>query len=155
MMRRWQSCLECIAQCANDSCKPSQRVPAQFLCACMQAFPSGALAFYNSGEASGASQPHKHVQVVPLPLGDSEAESQRLPFGPVIRQAWRESGGAFPDRPVPIKGLPFQNWCCVLPDGCGHVAKQATSQQMVRQSGWVILVYLGRLTRAMLLCLGI
>lgn len=27
------------------------------------------LAFYNSGEVAGASQPHKHLQQVPLPLG--------------------------------------------------------------------------------------
>ena len=36
--------------------------------AAMQALPTGALAFYNCGPLSGASQPHKHVQVVPLPL---------------------------------------------------------------------------------------
>jgi sulfate adenylyltransferase (ADP) / ATP adenylyltransferase len=29
------------------------------------------LGFYNGGTAAGASQPHKHLQVVPLPLGDS------------------------------------------------------------------------------------
>jgi ATP adenylyltransferase len=30
--------------------------------------PHDALCFYNSGPASGASQPHKHVQIIPLPL---------------------------------------------------------------------------------------
>jgi len=34
---------------------------------CMGEFDS--LAFYNSGEIAGASQPHKHLQLVPLPLG--------------------------------------------------------------------------------------
>lgn len=29
----------------------------------------GALAFYNAGRVAGASQPHKHFQLVPLPLG--------------------------------------------------------------------------------------
>lgn len=29
-----------------------------------------ALAFYNAGRIAGASQPHKHFQLVPLPLGD-------------------------------------------------------------------------------------
>ena len=33
---------------------------------CMAEFDG--LAFYNSGRAAGASQPHKHLQVVPLPL---------------------------------------------------------------------------------------
>ncbi len=34
---------------------------------CLREFE--ALAFYNSGTVSGASQPHKHLQQVPLPLG--------------------------------------------------------------------------------------
>jgi len=33
-----------------------------------QAMPGGGLAYFNCGEHSGASQPHKHTQVVPLPL---------------------------------------------------------------------------------------
>lgn len=32
-----------------------------------------ALAFYNAGRTAGASQPHKHFQLVPLPLGRREA----------------------------------------------------------------------------------
>jgi ATP adenylyltransferase len=31
------------------------------------------LAFYNAGEVAGASQPHKHLQLVPLPLADDLA----------------------------------------------------------------------------------
>ena len=31
------------------------------------------LGFYNGGPAAGASQPHKHLQLVPLPLGDANA----------------------------------------------------------------------------------
>jgi ATP adenylyltransferase len=37
------------------------------LAACMAEFES--LGFYNGGAAAGASQPHKHLQMVPLPLG--------------------------------------------------------------------------------------
>ena len=33
-----------------------------------QAMPRGGLAYFNCGAHSGASQPHKHTQVVPLPL---------------------------------------------------------------------------------------
>jgi ATP adenylyltransferase len=38
------------------------------LTACM--FQCDGLAFYNAGTAAGASQPHKHLQLVPVPLGD-------------------------------------------------------------------------------------
>ncbi|MDH3691300.1 MAG: phosphorylase [Gammaproteobacteria bacterium] len=40
--------------------------------ACMAEFP--ALAFYNSGAVAGASQRHKHLQLVPLPLGQGKTE---------------------------------------------------------------------------------
>ena len=30
---------------------------------CLQAVPQGALAYFNCGPESGASQPHKHIQV--------------------------------------------------------------------------------------------
>jgi len=43
------------------------------LAACMAAGP--ALGFYNGGEKAGASQPHKHLQVVPLPLGEGPEPS--------------------------------------------------------------------------------
>lgn len=81
----------------------------------VQAFPSGALAFYNSGPASGASQPHKHVQVVPLPLG--EDSSNRLPFAAVIQEAYQAAHAA-PLAAFPLGDLPFQCWAAVLPDRC-------------------------------------
>lgn len=39
------------------------------LVACLTDAP--ALGFYNGGEVAGASQPHKHLQIVPLPLAGS------------------------------------------------------------------------------------
>lgn len=36
-------------------------------CACLAEFDG--LGFYNGGEAAGASQRHKHMQIVPLPIG--------------------------------------------------------------------------------------
>jgi ATP adenylyltransferase len=39
------------------------------LIACMAEFDG--LGFYNGGADAGASQPHKHLQIVPLPLGES------------------------------------------------------------------------------------
>jgi sulfate adenylyltransferase (ADP) / ATP adenylyltransferase len=40
------------------------------LCACLAQMDG--LMFYNGGPAAGASQPHKHLQMVPLPLESSE-----------------------------------------------------------------------------------
>ncbi|EIE27830.1 hypothetical protein COCSUDRAFT_83450, partial [Coccomyxa subellipsoidea C-169] len=45
----------------------------------MQAYPNGALAYFNCGPESGASQPHKHTQIVPLPLAE-DTKGLALPF---------------------------------------------------------------------------
>jgi ATP adenylyltransferase len=42
------------------------------------------LAFYNSGEIAGASQPHKHLQQVPLPLGGGMV---RTPIDAMVARA--------------------------------------------------------------------
>lgn len=49
---------------------------------CMREFNS--LAFYNSGEIAGASQAHKHLQLVPLPLGGG---TERSPIDGLLAQA--------------------------------------------------------------------
>ncbi len=72
--------------------------PADFeaLWACMAEFE--ALGFYNGGMAAGASQHHKHLQMVPLPLTE---EGPRIPIEPLLAAAkFRESIGTVP-------GLPF------------------------------------------------
>lgn len=62
------------------------------------------LGFYNGGRQAGASQPHKHLQVVPLPLGDDgtgvplERHLGQLPF---CHAAAALDG----DRPPPASGL--------------------------------------------------
>jgi ATP adenylyltransferase len=43
-----------------------------------------AMAFYNGGPAAGASQSHKHLQMVPLPLAPA---GPRIPLEPLIAQA--------------------------------------------------------------------
>jgi ATP adenylyltransferase len=50
------------------------------LCWALGEFP--ALGFYNGGVEAGASQPHKHLQIVPLPLGDREALPLAARFDP-------------------------------------------------------------------------
>ncbi|NJN24151.1 MAG: phosphorylase [Acaryochloridaceae cyanobacterium RL_2_7] len=39
------------------------------------------LGFYNGGKLAGASQPHKHLQLVPLPLS---SEGPKFPFAPCL-----------------------------------------------------------------------
>lgn len=48
---------------------------------CLREYDS--LGFYNSGPASGASQPHKHLQTVPLPLARS-LNPQGMPIAPLL-----------------------------------------------------------------------
>jgi ATP adenylyltransferase len=38
------------------------------------------LGFYNCGKVSGASQPHKHMQLIPLPLERPEGATQDVKF---------------------------------------------------------------------------
>ncbi|WP_432260242.1 ATP adenylyltransferase family protein [Cupriavidus sp. TMH.W2] len=57
------------------------------LLASMAEFPS--LGFYNGGAAAGASQGHKHLQIVPLPLAEG---GPALPIGPLLEPA--RSAGA-------------------------------------------------------------
>ena len=52
------------------------------LWACMAEY--NALGFYNAGEAAGASQSHKHLQMVPLPLSP---EGSPIPIGPLLAKA--------------------------------------------------------------------
>ncbi len=56
-------------------------------CACLAQFD--ALAFYNGGRVAGASQRHKHLQMIPLPMAPSGA---RLPIDPLIEKAPRAKG---------------------------------------------------------------
>jgi ATP adenylyltransferase len=58
------------------------------------------IGFYNGGEAAGASQPHKHLQIVPLPLGDMAAP---VPIEPVFPAALQ------PGRAARVLALPFQH----------------------------------------------
>jgi sulfate adenylyltransferase (ADP) / ATP adenylyltransferase len=54
----------------------------QALWTCMSEYQS--LGFYNGGVAAGASQPHKHLQLVPLPLAP---EGPQVPIGPLLAAA--------------------------------------------------------------------
>lgn len=58
------------------------------------------LAFYNAGEATGASQRHKHVQMIPLPL---TAEVAHLPIESLLHTARFEGTIGW------VPGLPFSH----------------------------------------------
>ncbi|MBG1241324.1 ATP adenylyltransferase family protein [Nostoc sp. NZL] len=56
------------------------------------------LVFYNSGKTAGASQRHKHLQLVPLPLALS---GPQVPIEPLLTTA------KFQDSNITLPGLPF------------------------------------------------
>ncbi|KAJ1818268.1 bifunctional AP-4-A phosphorylase/ADP sulfurylase [Coemansia sp. RSA 2599] len=60
------------------------------------------IVFYNSGEESGASQPHKHLQVLPMPQYFTAPPSERI---------WRRSCSYMESSTVAIsKDLPFAHF---------------------------------------------
>ena len=58
------------------------------------------LGFYNGGAAAGASQPHKHLQWVPLPLAEP---GPALPLAPLLPTARRAGEVGI------VPGLPFRH----------------------------------------------
>jgi sulfate adenylyltransferase (ADP) / ATP adenylyltransferase len=62
--------------------RPLNRADFLALWTCLVEYDS--LGFYNAGEAAGASQPHKHLQLVPLPLAD---QGPRVPIEPLLPTA--------------------------------------------------------------------
>lgn len=67
-----------------------------------------ALGFYNGGTLAGASQRHKHLQVVPLPL---DPQGSDLPIEPLLRPALLANEMSSSDL------LPFPHICSPLPSG--------------------------------------
>ncbi|MFP4560746.1 MAG: ATP adenylyltransferase family protein [Thiohalorhabdus sp.] len=61
------------------------------------------LVFYNAGPTAGASQPHKHLQLVPLPLSDGEG---RLPVDALLEPE------RLPENPTRVARLPFPHAAC-------------------------------------------
>lgn len=77
------------------------------LCRCLAERES--LGFYNSGPDAGASQPHKHLQIVPLPLSPQTAP---LPIAPLLD---RGDGLPFPHFHRRLARLPRpEDWALAL-----------------------------------------
>ncbi|WP_206956442.1 ATP adenylyltransferase family protein [Trinickia acidisoli] len=83
--------------------------------ACLAQFDG--LGFYNGGRDAGSSQPHKHLQIVPLPLGDA---GQSLPLAPLIETA------TFDGAVGTLPALPFRHaFARLAPASPEHAAAQA------------------------------
>lgn len=68
----------------------------------------GGMAFFNRGPLSGASQPHKHIQCVPLPIASSaDGKGLEAPFAPIIREALGILEAAGKGRIGSVDALPF------------------------------------------------
>jgi len=82
----------------------------------MHAMPRGGLSYFNRGPVSGASQPHKHIQIVPLPLNSSLVNSdnddvlvQDPPFWPAIAEATAGKPTGI-DGVTSVSSFPFVNF---------------------------------------------
>lgn len=97
---------------------------------CQREYPS--LGFYNGGEAAGASQQHRHLQLVPLPLyrGQGNYPLEKL-YASAPRQEGIQRLGA----------LPFQHAWSRLPVRPGEDPSEASEhclalyQQMLSETG--------------------
>ncbi|WP_434662168.1 DUF4922 domain-containing protein [Paraburkholderia sp. A3BS-1L] len=79
-----------------------------------------ALVFYNGGPEAGASQPHKHLQAVPLPL---DVQGASVPIETLL-------GAAAPNESR-VPGLPFAHAFARL-DLDGHAADEIADQEAQR-----------------------
>ena len=66
------------------------------------------LGFYNGGREAGASQSHRHLQLVPLPLSQRGSDAWNVPIEAVFDQ-WSSGGGT-----TRLLRLPFRNAFAVL-----------------------------------------
>ena len=94
---------------------------------CMAQMPS--LGFYNGGTRAGASQPHKHLQLVPLPLAQ---DAPSLPLGHLLAGGPTAGIGTCP-------GLPFRH-------AYGRLSRPAgPDPELVREAHGLYLRLLGAL----------
>jgi len=87
------------------------------------------LGFYNGGTEAGASQPHKHLQLVPLPLAP---QGPPIPIEPLLRAARENSGSGT------IPGFDFAHAFAVLDAAAGEAAAAKAYERyaaMLAQAG--------------------
>ena len=91
--------------------------PADFVALCNVLRAVDGLGFYNGGPEAGASQPHKHLQVVPLPLDES---APHVPIEALFDTA------RFVDGIGTVPGLPFRHAIANLDLMADDAARRAT-----------------------------
>ncbi len=103
------------------------------LWACMAEYDS--LGFYNAGPRAGASQPHKHLQAVPLPLHDGCSD-------PVPLEPWYELADVPIGTVYRARRLPFTHSLSRLDPRWALEPRQAAAashrlyRQMIAAIGW-------------------
>lgn len=92
------------------------------------------LAFYNGGAEAGASQPHKHLQLVPLPLADG---AQGIPFDDILAGAhWYDASvGYVPALPFRHRIAPFDPDWLQEPAVHAHALRE-TTERLWRDLGY-------------------
>lgn len=80
------------------------------------------LAFYNAGPAAGASQPHKHLQLIPLPA----STGPRLPIESLLRSARMDGDIGI------VPGLPFLHAYALMEPEWIDPGKDAASSFLAR-----------------------
>jgi len=69
------------------------------------------IGFYNAGRESGASQPHKHLQLLPSPLAGTRIEDGEFPLQPLFENGAR---GQPLESVFQVRGLDFLHGCLRL-----------------------------------------
>lgn len=93
------------------------------------------LGFYNGGTLAGASQPHKHLQLVPLPLAPA---GPRLPLEPLLADAEIADGvGRCPQLPFTHRFARLDPAAAVLPAQAAQVV-QGLYRRMLEDLGLTI-----------------
>ncbi|KAG1663388.1 hypothetical protein FOA52_007125, partial [Chlamydomonas sp. UWO 241] len=107
--------------------------------ALLGAMPFGGIAFYNCGPESGRSQPHKHMQVVPLPLheGAVGANVLRPPLLALALAAVDAASGSAGSA-VPVRIMPYACYAAridaVSVGGDSPGALEATFQALLQSA---------------------
>jgi ATP adenylyltransferase len=124
-----------VTRAAAEQEAALERSDFEALAACLA--EGEALGFYNAGVRAGASQPHRHLQLVPLPLG---AGPGAVPMEPRLRSGLPERGiGRAP-------GLPFVHALARTPQD--PAAAHALHLAMLGASGATAAPYNLLVTRA-------
>ena len=97
-----------------DQESPLEHADFLALAACLAQLDG--IGFYNSGEIAGASQPHKHLQLVPTPL---DGGPHRMPLEPLLAASGLDRSGQL----GAVAGLPFPHVAAPLARHAGASIK--------------------------------